>query len=406
MLASRLGSVVVLTLGVLSQTGCGSSPDDAGEAATPDAASPDAGGDAAPRADGGTKDAPSDAPFEVAAHPVPSEMPAHRGVVLAHPKIVSIYFANDAVQKVDDIERFHGLLPGSDWWKAVTGGFGIGDVSHPAHLVLAASAPDEMDDDGVLAAIVDHIADGSLPYPDADTLYAIFLPPTTTLHSVAGDSCVNYGGFHTQGIASNGDGGSTRFAYAVLPQCQTDLTDLTIAASHEYIEAATDPYPFSAQGYTFDQGEPWSANLGEVADVCNGYVSLLGDFTVTRSWSLTAAREDRDPCQPTDESLTYFNAAIVPESLTVTAGDTAEFELRVFSAKPMAQTIALSASSGMVQHVPLGFKLSQTTAKNGDVVKLSVHVPSSLAPGSYAFQVDARRGVGNQHFWGGSVSVE
>src|SRR5204863_109487 len=83
--------------------------------------------------------------------------------------------------------------------------------------------------------------------PDDETLIALFYPSGLTITEAgggfAGESCVTFGGYHSDLTLDAAHGGK-HVAYAVLPRCPTfgDLVGIdavTGAASHEFIEAAT-----------------------------------------------------------------------------------------------------------------------------------------------------------------------
>src|SRR5438067_561978 len=75
----------------------------------------------------------------------------------------------------------------------------------------------------------------TLPAPTADTLYLLFVPPET--NAAATGLCLSNGGFHTYFFPTS-DGPA---AYAVAGDCGYGLDYALSTASHELIEAATDP---------------------------------------------------------------------------------------------------------------------------------------------------------------------
>jgi hypothetical protein len=119
-------------------------------------------------------------------------------------------------------------------------------------------------------------ADSSVPQPNANTLYFVFLPPGTSIALGSGSSCLNFCGYHSDVRG--------RIFYAVMPypDCsgclggQSDLDALTSTCSHELCEAITDPVP--GQGWYDD------AN-GEIGDICAWQTRRLGAYAVQREWS-------------------------------------------------------------------------------------------------------------------------
>jgi len=81
-----------------------------------------------------------------------------------------------------------------------------------------------------------------VPQPDAgnrlSTLYVVYLPPGTTIHNGGlFELCSSNVAYHTATLIH-------QWAYAIVPvQCQGSFAALTDAATHEIIEAATDPIP-------------------------------------------------------------------------------------------------------------------------------------------------------------------
>lgn len=87
---------------------------------------------------------------------------------------------------------------------------------------------------------------GELPAPDASTIYVLFYPDGATVTQGGGISCQSFGGYHLSGMLDPKNA-SQLVAYAVIPRCVSGPPGLskldlaTTAASHEMLEAATDP---------------------------------------------------------------------------------------------------------------------------------------------------------------------
>jgi hypothetical protein len=115
----------------------------------------------------------------------------------------------------------------------------------------------------------------SVPKPDPNTLYFIYLPPGTAVVQGGSRSCQAFCGYH--------DFGSGIY-YAVMPfpNCagclggMTTLDALTSTSSHELCEAITDPVP----------GQGWYDDThGEIGDICAWQTKKLGNYTVQLEWS-------------------------------------------------------------------------------------------------------------------------
>ena len=120
----------------------------------------------------------------------------------------------------------------------------------------------------------------SVPKPDANTLYFIYLPPGTAVVQGGSRSCQAFCGYH--------DTFKSGIYYAVMPfpNCAgclgglTGLDALTSTSSHELCEAITDPVP----------GQGWYDDThGEIGDICAWQTKKLGSYTMQLEWSNKAA---------------------------------------------------------------------------------------------------------------------
>jgi hypothetical protein len=124
-------------------------------------------------------------------------------------------------------------------------------------------------------AIVDH----TVPPPDANTLYFIYLPDGVKVSAFGGGSCTEFCGYH--------DSFNTNpiIYYAVMPYPSCDgcigsiqpFDALTSTSSHELVEAITDPVP----------GQGWYDNTDneEIGDLCAWQTKKVGAYTVQKEWS-------------------------------------------------------------------------------------------------------------------------
>src|SRR5262249_3642797 len=141
-------------------------------------------------------------------------------------------------------------------------------------------------------------------------------------------SCSEFGGYHNSYSypGNTGTGGSipaSTVQYSVVPRCDSSIDTTTVAASHEYIEAATDPEVGAGTAF-YMQDQLWSLEGGEVGDLCetgkNSSTTESG-FTVQRIWSNKAAKASHDPCVPAPAGDVYFNAAPSNEQVSAKVGD-------------------------------------------------------------------------------------
>jgi hypothetical protein len=123
------------------------------------------------------------------------------------------------------------------------------------------------------------IKSGTLPKPDANSLYFLYLPPGT-VSVMQGRSCQTFCGYH------NDVGGNLFYAVMPYPGCTgcrmslTVLDSLTTVSSHELCESITDPIP--GLGW-YDQ------SYGEIGDLCVGQTKKVGQYTVQQEWSNQAS---------------------------------------------------------------------------------------------------------------------
>jgi len=254
------------------------------------------------------------------------------GPVLDTPTVISVTFqtpdggADPLAPMADD---FVAMLPGTAFSR-VAQEYGVSGLAAgaPIHssLQLAGTVDDDLWQDH-LASEIEQGLDGFGSSP-AEALYILFIPPGVTLTASGQTGCVDFGGYHSAVSLM----GRAKVAYAVVARCPTGFNgesesdSVTAVASHEILEAATDPY------FTLDEGA-W-ANVdngalafgllfgGEIADLC--LVSFPPFYTppdlpyvVQRVWSNAAAQANQDPCVPPPTSgEPYFQSA--PELPTTT----------------------------------------------------------------------------------------
>jgi len=119
-------------------------------------------------------------------------------------------------------------------------------------------------------------SNSSVPKPDANTLYFIYLPPGTAVVQGGSRSCQAFCGYHDT------FGSGIYYAVMPFPNCagclggMTNLDALTSTSSHEFCEAITDPVP--GQGWYDD-------TQGEIGDICAWQTKKLGNYTVQLEWS-------------------------------------------------------------------------------------------------------------------------
>jgi hypothetical protein len=390
--------------------------------AGPDTSFPvaDSGGDTGnPNPDTGTPDTGVDSgPFVQAAHPAFPILIDQGGVVLHTPKIVTVTFPGDADKAT--YESFGATAANNTWWDTIRQGYcetgsttncvGDGPAGTSIELTTAPATTysDAQDPTAAstLKTFIKTLIPSKIPLPDAQTILAFYFPTTTTI-TLNGNSssCQQFGGYHNSMTI-----GTTTFTYAVLPECAAQMGQtLTVAqetifaASHEFAEAATDPYvTATSSGFYLNFNDnailPWNGSGGgEAGDMCVDSLGLgqdettEGSFTVQRIWNNAAALAGGDPCVPAI-TRPYFNVA--PDQWLVTAnpgGAEVTMMATAFSDKPTsAWTIRgydLNASQlpdgGIDANPYLSFTVNgvaKTTVNNGDRVKIGVTLHQDPGP--------------------------
>jgi hypothetical protein len=396
-------------------------------------ASSESEADASARDGGASSDASGDAdaasPFVLALPQVETRGAA----VLAHPRIVPILYASDPMAA--QIGQFLSALASSSYWGQATGEYGVGALSVAPTVVLPDPPPGTISDKEIQALIASGIAadGGSWPAPSAGTIYAYFPsdPVNVTMEGSGGAtlvSCTNFGGYHS--YVDLGHGSSAE--YSVVARCSDYLglggiDFVTMAATHEFAEASTDP---TGGGYaTVDlAGSGWAITAGgaEVGDLCKLDPSApitpsdVG-FLVQRIWSNAAAAAGHDPCMPVPAGDSYVLG--VPElvqteiypgqyvmGLSVAPGSTATVNVHFYADAPVGGTWTLAATEPDVPQLPdpahqLSLSFDRTQGQRGDVVHLTVtRAPAAADAGLVVtpapFVITATLGSVKHWYWG------
>lgn len=326
--------------------------------------------------------------------PAPSLLPDvtdHGGPVMAHPQIVPIFYANDA--DTATLTRFSQWIVTSQWLQTVGADYGVGTGSVLKVVQRTDVAPAMIDDTQIVSLLYAGLADGSLPRPAgglADVLYMIYVPMQTTVTLGPATSCVDFGGYHKSARQ-----GGVELSYAVVAACPdffrglTDVEDREGVASHELIEAATDPVPFNHPSFQLnDPISSWLVLGGEVGDLCQRgdgkEIWRESGFVAQRSWSISAAAAEHDPCVP-GASMDYVNLVAQPARVPrIAPGGHQAITLRGWAsgaARGTSWPIEAVSVSAMPEET---LTLSAQTIKDGATVTLDVAVPASAQVGSLA----------------------
>jgi hypothetical protein len=302
-----------------------------------------------------------------ATFPAPAVVTSYGGPTLTAPVLVPIFFSNDSdsTSPIPAMTAFFQRLGATNYWKALSE-YNIGPVASVVPVQLSQAAPASLIDDPAGNTLKPLLANliatgaGGLPAPTPQTLYVLVFPSTTSVvqggMTSGGNACSAFLGYHDElPLAAGGS-----VAYAVVLRCSasqlgyaTDLDVMTSTASHEIIEAVTDPFPSSSPAYAnldAQHGLLLAANPGtELGDMCQ--VDPEADFSfqdmsflVQRFWSNAAAAAGHDPCVPAYPGETYFTGVpVLPGTTSVS----------IFGTSMPSSSVAIPV--GQSANVPVDF---------------------------------------------------
>lgn len=437
---SRLGVAVVAGgLFALAAPACGgSSLDGSGTSPAVDAGQPEQDASTTPVVVDAGADVDNGAPSDTfpAPHPAAPQVESYGGRVLTTPHIQPILFPGDPL--ANDVKAFTHALAGSSYWHAAVSEYGVGDVTVADPIVVppedtTLTTPVTYSDAQIQTWLQQHLdgAHAGWGSPDASTIYTIFYPEgvTVTLDPF-GESCKGFGGYHEATTV-----GSGKVPYAVIPRCtelaaaQTPLQATTAAASHEFIEAATDPGIDDLPAYaTADQDHLYYdlLPLSEVGDMCvyesdAFFAPAEIGYTVQRTWSNVAAKAGGSPCAPGSTDSPYFAAVPVfskrtdmdfgaqggrvpVKGLKVALNESATFDLDLISsAKTDPFFVKIVDARTYQQEAPeLEFTLDREAGQNGEILHATVtRVATASQYGGSEFIVVAYTDPTHYHMWMG-----
>ena len=256
------------------------------------------------------------------------------GTVITSPTLVTILASNDAF--LATLPSFSDAIPSSQLWAQVSAEYGLGAIHSTTHLV-GPSIAGTLTATQLSAYVSAVIAADAGPAPDGHTIYLVYLPDGALFASPLDGDC-GYHESYPSLATSLGD------EFAVVRRCapyagtETQLGALTRAATHEIIEAATDPL---GRGYTLGETpttSPWTASIWqsyassghvELADLCEGSRMFEADdggpeggWEYERIWSNAAVLDgSAGPCIPAP-SAPYFSTAVANDWYAAVPGTT------------------------------------------------------------------------------------
>jgi hypothetical protein len=380
-----------------------------------------------------------------APHPAAPSVVSASGPVLTAPVIVPIMPQGYAFQ--NDIQTFTSTLGQQSYWATTTSEYGVGNITAlPPVVVPTSSFPglsgtNPIQDQDIQNFLTSEFQSGALT-ANPQQIYAVYFPDTVTISDGQGTSCKDFGGYHSE-IDING----TPLSYAVLPACQnfdglnlSEVNGITGGSSHEFVEAATDPYVQSSPAYASvaDSNLVWAilgGGIAEVGDMCAQFVQLDPsifftpsgfNYAVQRTWSNKSAAASHDPCVPAP-STPYFNSApVLSDQVSVTCsgqqgsipttgvqipiGSSKTIEVDLFSDAPTApwtvSAVDLNQALGAASP-SLTFSFDNASGQNGDKLHLTITVQNA-GPGTpctgEGFVLVSQQGNQKATAWVGLVS--
>ena len=214
-------------------------------------------------------------------------------------------------------------------------------------------------------------------------LYLFFTPAATTVSFLGNLTCQGNLGFHFTNRPGSPFGPGS-IAYAVIPDCDGGLPAIERTASHELIEAVTDP---GISSFQINQG-PWSeagAQI-EIGDTCEDAMVSIGGHTLSTAWSNAAASAGLDPCIPWSQAQgAYRNVSAQPPSQTVAAGQPATFVLTGWSNAPAADwPLTFHRDLAVFDFTPAISGGGAATINNGQTLTVQLTPPTGTPSGARA----------------------
>jgi MYXO-CTERM domain-containing protein len=315
------------------------------------------------------------------------------GAVIENVKIVTVYWGMAAAtdrKNIDDAYLKMVQGPFFDWLREYDAGgqkirrgtFGgsVIDPAPPSKTVV----DDQRDLVPHLAALIDA---KTVPAPDDNTLYMVHFPSSIVITMYGSSSCQEFCAYHSSfthkgqvvryAAMPDQNGGGCQNGCGVSSSKPVDSTSLT--ASHEVIEAVTDPDPGAGWYDTLDSN---STYCGEVGDICNAIPGSANTAVIQKSWS-----NKQHACVDHDATVKVidFSLALSQASVSAWLGQTTTVTV---TSTPAANALAGNATL-VVDGLPMGVTVAAAPAAiatNASSV-LTFTVAATAATGSYPYTV-------------------
>ncbi len=388
-------------------------------------------------ADGGDSgtDAAGTPPADV---PYPAFTPANPqvvnsgGAVLVHPRLHPVFVgsAGSPYPLQAQVMQFLQQYVTSATWLAQVGEYGaMNGTVGPAIQIDAATLPASGGTGpGLSAWMQTQVHAGAWGASTTDDLYVLFMDQGRVVQ--LGPSvylCGLVGGYHTDVQ----DATEHLTSVAVIPNCDGTIERVTQTASHELIEATTDPHPLSAPAFyspsidTPPDGA-WAMAFqgGEIGDLCedrtdNHTTPADVGFSIQRTWSNMAAMTGTsDPCVPVPAGSVYFNTyPVLPDVVmvdngmgTINAsgvilqqGSSVTVPVQFFSTAPTSGPWTVDAIEATMGAADLHFTWDHASGRNGDIRHLTIRATGDITGGRVFVITSTLHGVSTA--WVGAVGT-
>jgi hypothetical protein len=219
----------------------------------------------------------------------------HGGALLPHVEVQGLYLGSDwynngtYYNQTAQFENFNRFLPQSSYMDLLTQlGYGVGRGSTSPGTIdrLVLNKNYYLTDSTIRGEIQRFINARYLQQPDANRLYVVYVEPGVAILNDHGNnetSIKDFAGYHTAFAGRTANGYAADIHYAVMAYAGginpvfpglTPFGSMTLTASHEIAEAATDANAgYRTLGWYDDY------NNGEIGDI-NRYEALLNGYAV------------------------------------------------------------------------------------------------------------------------------
>jgi len=301
----------------------------------------------------------------------------HGGPVLSKTKVHPVLWGAH-VQFAGNLTAFYGAVLTSayyDWlveYDTATQTIGRGSAT-AEYTDAAAPAGQSLTDAQIQTELARLVDTGAVAAPDPDALYMVHFPPGVTISDdQGGTSCQDFCAYHGSFTHAGHE-----IYYGVIPDqggpcsqgCAGDpdlFNDTTAVASHELVEATTDP-SVDAPAWVDDVN-------GEIGDLCVAQLGAAAGYVVQLEWS-----QKRGACIDHDDSVVVdgFSLAVAPGARTVAAGGAATFTVSTAVTSGNPASVAFDVA-GLPAGAAAAF--SAPSAMSGGSVTLTITAAAGAAP--------------------------